>query len=306
MVFALVFVSVALVVSLGFLLLGSKERTASSPAAQGQLEAEGKARQAAEADLERKRKEVEELKASLGEVKDQLKQAKRKLYEQKEADKGPSDLAKEREQVERQASMQLEVVRAELATALGEIEKLKLEGKARKAAPAEAPAPEKVHKVIRELSEADKEKMQRLEQQAGKDRARAGELERELKSLKGRLETQNRFHKTTRSELELVKDKFRALEKRLNRTLLERDLLVRAIKDLEKKSGISAERIELSPEEVAASDQAVEERQRAEEKASAERQAQATQEAEQALQRAADPVPPPGSPEEDTQAQSAG
>ena len=56
-----------------------------------------------------------------------------------------------------------------------------------------------------------------------------------------------------------MKDKFKALEKRLNRTLLERDLLRRAIKDLEKKTGMLAERTELTPDEMAASDRKVEE-----------------------------------------------
>ena len=56
-----------------------------------------------------------------------------------------------------------------------------------------------------------------------------------------------------------MKDKYKALEKRLNRTLLERDLLRRAIKDLEKKTGMLAERTELTPDEMAASDRKVEE-----------------------------------------------
>ena len=49
--------------------------------------------------------------------------------------------------------------------------------------------------------------------------------------------------------------------------MLERDLMVRAIKDLEKKSGITAERVELTPDEIAASDQRVNEKQVAEAKA---------------------------------------
>jgi hypothetical protein len=49
--------------------------------------------------------------------------------------------------------------------------------------------------------------------------------------------------------------------------MLERDMMVRAIKDLEKKSGITAERIELTAEEAADSDKRVSEKQNAEAKA---------------------------------------
>jgi hypothetical protein len=118
---------------------------------------------------------------------------------------------------------------------------------------------------FRELSDADRERIQRLEQQAAKDRGRALELEHETKRLRGRIETQHRIYVVTKGELDLVKDKFKALEKRLNRTLLERDLLRRAIKDLERKSGILAERTELTPEEIADSDRKVEEKRAADE-----------------------------------------
>src|SRR6201999_4388311 len=96
---------------------------------------------------------------------------------------------------------------------------------------------EKPERRYRELSDTDREKMERLEQRALKEGNRALELEKEVKRLKGRGETQARVYTVTKGELDLAKDKFKALEKRLNRTLLERDLLRRAIRDLEKKSG---------------------------------------------------------------------
>jgi chromosome segregation ATPase len=127
--------------------------------------------------------------------------------------------------------------------------------------PAAEPAGEKDKgaRRYRELNDADREKMERLEHSANKERTRAAELDRELKRVKGRTETQQRIFNATKGELDLVKDKYKALEKRLNRTLLERDLLRRAIKDLEKKTGMAAERTELTPEEMAASDQRTEE-----------------------------------------------
>lgn len=266
----LVLVSVALLVTLGLLVFGPRRGAAPSQSAQQKLEAEVRARAATEADLERRRKELEEQRAQLQETREQLKQTKRKLFEQRESERDHRSLSRAREEVERSASLQLEAVRAELFAALTEIERSKREveaGKARRPPPpAEsppapvAPPPEKPARKFRELSDADRERMQRLEQQAAKERGHAAELDRELKRFRARLETQHRVYVVTKGELDLLKDKFKALEKRLNRTLLERDLIRRAIVDLEKRSGIVAERTELTPEEIAASDRRVEEK----------------------------------------------
>jgi chromosome segregation ATPase len=140
--------------------------------------------------------------------------------------------------------------------------------------PAAEPA-EKAPRRYRELNDADREKMERLEHTANKERSRATELERDLRKLKGAKETQQRIYNAVKGELDLVKDKYKALEKRMNRTLLERDLLRRAIKDLEKKTGMLADRTELTPDEVAASDQRTEDA--AKERAAAESQRAAAQ-----------------------------
>src|SRR5262249_60238243 len=99
---------------------------------------------------------------------------------------------------------------------------------------------------LRELSDTERRKMERLEHLANRERGRAQDLGAEVRRLKGRAETQARVYTVTKGELDLLKDKFKALEKRLNRTLLERDLLKRALRELEKKSGLVAERAELS------------------------------------------------------------
>src|SRR5262249_12007786 len=154
--------------------------------------------------------------------------------------------------------IQLETTRAELSNALAEVTKLKAEaegGKGKRrpeaapapvvAAPAPA-APEKpveqvvVQKVIRELNDADRAKMTELEQKAAKARYHEIELERELKTAKGRAESQARQLREVRKEAQLAKDKFRAVEARLNRTLLERDMTVRALRALEKTTGQNA------------------------------------------------------------------
>ncbi|MFY1828693.1 cell envelope biogenesis protein TolA [Myxococcus fulvus] len=325
MSFLVIALAVGLAISLYFNLFGGAKQTAlpssssaSNNAPRVELEADHKAARArAEAELQRKQKELDEHRTQLHEVKEQLKQTKRKVFEQKESDKGSQDLAKARAEVERNASIQLEQTRLELAQVLTENQRLKAEseGKGRRREP-QAPAPvaatpapqiaapakegESVvaaavpvvpaaevaredrspRRVIRELSEADKEKMDRLEQAANKDRLRAVELEKEVRRVKGRAETQQRVYTVTKHDLDLMKDKYKALEKRLNRTLLERDLMRRAIKDLEKKTGILAERTELTPEEMAASDQRTEETSRV--RAESEAQAAAQQQAPEA------------------------
>jgi cell division protein FtsN len=285
----------------------------SAPSARTDLVSDTQARAKAEAELQRKQRELDEQRAQLKEVKEELKQAKRKIFEQKEADKGAQDLARARAEVERGASIQLEQTRQELASALAEVQRLRTEAEARggrrreqpaaaapaAAAPAavpqiSAPASEPVvatavtvtpaaeaasqdrgQRRYRELNDADREKMERLEQTANKERTRAVELEKELRRVKGRTETQQRVYAATKGDLDLMKDKYKALEKRLNRTLLERDLLRRAIKDLEKKTGMLADRTELTPEEMAASDQRTEETSRV--RAETEAQAAAQQ-----------------------------
>jgi chromosome segregation ATPase len=217
----------------------------------------------------------------VNELRAELKQTKKRLHDQREDERGGQDLVKARVDVERSASQQLEVVRSELASALAEVSRLKNEAEAfrtRKpvaaapapvapapaaAAPAPAP-PEPPARRFRELSDTDREKMERMEHLANRERARAQDLGAEVRRLKGRAETQARVYTVIKGELDLLKDKFKALEKRLNRTLLERDLLKRALRDLEKKSGLLAERTELSAEEAAASDRSVEERSAAE------------------------------------------
>ena len=53
------------------------------------------------------------------------------------------------------------------------------------AATAAEPAAEKAPRRYRELNDADREKMERLEQTANKERTRAAELERELQAHQG-------------------------------------------------------------------------------------------------------------------------
>ena len=278
MALLLVIVSVALVVCLGLLIFGRSAPGVRTPAPAGASSGAPAARTGPDPELERKRREVEELKTTVVELRGELKQTRKKLHDRRESEKDGADLVKARADVERSASQQLEVVRSELAAALAEVSRLKSEAEAFRtrrpapapaphpAAPAPAPAapPPPEPRRFRELSDTDREKMERLEHLANRERSRAQELSAEVRRLKGRTETQARVYTVIKGELDLLKDKFKALEKRLNRTLLERDLLRRAIRDLEKKSGLAADRTELTADEVAASDRSVEERAAAE------------------------------------------
>jgi hypothetical protein len=275
----LVLVTIALVICLALLIFGGRHAPAPrAPAAAATPGAVPTTRSGPDPELERKRREVDELKAAVAELRGELKQTRKKLHDQREADKDGADLMKARAEVERSASQQLEVVRGELASALAEVSRLKGEAEAfrmRRPAAAPAPQPQPVPvptaappapepRRFRELSDTDREKMERLEHLANRERTRSQELSAEVRRLKGRTETQARVYTVVKGELDLLKDKFKALEKRLNRTLLERDLLRRAIRDLEKKSGLAADRTELTADEVAASDRSVEERAAAE------------------------------------------
>jgi len=258
-----------------------------------------------------------------------VKQLKKKIHEQRESDKEGHELVKARQEVERSASIQLEIVRTELHDARQEATRLRselemLRGRKGGGAPVSSPShpavpeahpekeKEKQQRVIRELSPQEKEKMERLEHQSAKDRARASELERDVKRLKSKADTQHRVYTATKGEADLLRDKFKALEKRLNRTLLEKDLMKRALKDLEKKSGHAAERTELTADEIAASDRTVDERIAAEAAEAARAQEKLAAEPAKSVEEAEAPPAPapaaeaaPAAPDPDRPAPSA-
>lgn len=294
---AIVILGIALIISLafnmGFLGGGSKPAPSAGATANTSPRPERRDDDAAtrlakaEGELEKKKKELEEVKKAQSELKDELKNTKKKLHGQKEEAKAGDDLVKARAEVERAASLQLETTRSELAAALADVQRLKAEAEnrgrkpkaerteERAAAPAPAAAPEEkkevvITRVIRELSEAEKEKMNRLEQEARSDKKKAIEAAAELRNVKARVEREKREAKRIYEEGRLARDKFRAVETRLNRTLLENDMVKRALVDLEKKTGQHAERFTPNAEELAASDAKVSERHAAEDRASEE------------------------------------
>ncbi len=299
MTILIIILGVALVASLAFnfgiigdnkpALPASSSTSSSSSASPARADDAAKSGKS-DAELEKKRKELDELRKSHNDLKDELKGIKKKFHEFKEEHKTGDDLARARGEVERQASIQLENTRAELATALSDLQRLRneAEGKGKKRperteAAAEKPAEEKVEKaekvekppevvtrVIRELSETEKERIAKLEAQSANNRRKAIEADKELKNLKAKLDKHHRESKHVFNEGNLAMAKFRAVETRLNRTLMENDLLKRAIATLEKKTGLHAEHTQPTAEEIAESDRSMKEKHAAEDKASRE------------------------------------
>ncbi len=318
-----VILGVLLAASLAFNLglVGSKttvrasSNTSSSAPASGRDDDDSARLAKAESELEKKRRELDDVKKAQGDLKAELKDAKKKLHDHKEQSKTGDDLVKARAEVERAASTQLETTRSELANALSEVQRLRseVENKGRKprpaspteavavtAAPVEAkteePRPQVVvQRVIRELSDTEKEKMQRLETQSSQDKKKAIELAAELRNVKGKIDREKREAKRIYEEGRLARDKFRAVEIRLNRTLLENDLLKGAIRGLEAKTGMAAEHQTPTAAELVHADATMNAKHAAEDKASQDAQAK-LEAAEATVAEVEVPTPMPSAP----------
>ncbi|MCL2011354.1 MAG: hypothetical protein FWG75_00990 [Cystobacterineae bacterium] len=205
--------------------------------------------------------ELQKTKGEFQKLKDELKQSKQKLFEAREKNKQWEAELKAQKQLERQALQEAENARLNSAELSTELSKLRLELETQKpfaktsapAAPSQTPAaePPRPAKLLRELNPAEKEKLENAERLVAAEHSRTQELEKELKNLKVRFELAQRQLKSFRSSGKLQKDKFRALEKRLNRTLLEKDLVLRAMYELENRCGLQASIVELPDKELA-------------------------------------------------------
>ncbi len=228
-----------------------------------------------DAEQVRRSKEIEGLRTELAVDRDELKAAKRKLFEATQVGKEQDDLARARTSVERIASVQLDATRAELAVAQAEIARLKnaalrvppLVERTPRTDVKPTPPPQR---VIRELSDADRARIAQLEGQVSAERKRANHAESEGRSIKSRMERMDREFKRVYSESNLARDKFRAIEIRLNRHLLENDLLRRAIAQLERQTGAAADRQAPTIEELDLADLTVRNRHQEEDRVEAE------------------------------------
>lgn len=282
MVFLIVLLGVALAVSLAFN-LGLVGRRASKPAVSlRDPAASSPSAKSIDAAPKREKKEADELRRELASARDEAKASKRKLFEISQGERAHDAQLKERAEAEAHATMQLAATREELAHVTAEVSRLQAaleaRGKVRSSAPspiatATTPAQPVTTKVVRELSGADREKIERLTVQAASDQRRVSSLEREARNLRTKMEAMMREGRRGHAETTLARDKFRAVEARLNRSLLENDLLRRAIADLEKRTGMSAERTSFTAEETAHFDAKMKEKHASEDLAEAQARA---------------------------------
>ena len=209
-----------------------------------------------ENDLEKKKKELEEVKKAQAELKDELKTAKKKLHDQREGDKSGDDLLKARAEVERAASMQLESTRAELADRAGRRAEAEDPGRGQEAprAPCEKPKEKKEEVKVERPAEGRHPRDPRaLRRREGPHRrasrpARRTIARRRTSSTASSRASRRRWtaRPATRSAC-TRRPSSPATSSAPSRCastarILENDLLKRAIKDLEKKSGVHAGR----------------------------------------------------------------
>lgn len=200
---------------------------------------------AVESEAKKSHDALEEKRKSVGELKEKLKDVKRRRHDEREADKLKKDIQAARAEIEREMERKLAATREEAAVSKDAVRKLTAEIealKSRRPAPVEQKAEAKVDEKAerpepqrRELSPEEKARLEKAEQGLAKATKRIEELEVEVKKARGRSETDRRVFVVQKGELELAKDKFRALEGRHNALVLERDELLKALALLDKE-----------------------------------------------------------------------
>ncbi|HCF58684.1 MAG TPA: hypothetical protein DFS52_11915 [Myxococcales bacterium] len=200
---------------------------------------------AVESEAKKSHDALEEKRKSVGELKEKLKDVKRRRHDEREADKLKKDIQAARAEIEREMERKLAATREEAAVSKDAVRKLTAEIealKSRRPAPVEQKVEAKVDEKAerpepqrRELSPEEKARLEKAEQGLAKATKRIEELEVEVKKARGRSETDRRVFVVQKGELELAKDKFRALEGRHNALVLERDELLKALALLDKE-----------------------------------------------------------------------
>lgn len=221
---------------------------ASSSKALAEVEALRTRLSAVESDAKKSQDALEEKRKSVEELKEKLKDVKRRRHEEREAEKLKKDIEAARAEIEREMERKLAATREEAEVSKGAVRKLTAEIealKSRRPAPVEQKAdgkadgkaerPERPEPQRRELSPEEKARLEKAEQGLAKATKRIEELEVEVKKARGRSETDRRVFVVQKGELELAKDKFRALEGRHNGLMLERDELLKALALLDKE-----------------------------------------------------------------------
>lgn len=185
--------------------------------------------------LAAKRRETDELK-------DRVRDAKKKRQEEREMEKFQRDLTKARQEIEVEMERKLSQAREEAEEARSIAKKLsvELEGLRSKRPMAvvapigEAPAAPQERKP-REPRPEELVRLEVAEKDLKEAREKAREFDAEVKRQKGRAETDRRVLLIQKKEIELAKDKYRALETKHNALIHERDDLRLSLYELEKE-----------------------------------------------------------------------
>jgi len=188
--------------------------------------------------LEAKRKEAEELK-------ERLKDVKKRRHEEKESARLKQDIEVAREEIERVMEKKLQLAREEAEISKSQVKKLTVEVEALKSRRAERvsePRPEAPKPVVdtrplepRYATPEEVTRAEEAEKAAVLARKKVEEAHEEVKKVRARAETDRRVFLVQKGELEVAKDRFRAIEAKFNALFLESEGLKKAVWLMEKE-----------------------------------------------------------------------
>ncbi|MHB8420723.1 MAG: hypothetical protein ACYDCL_21835 [Myxococcales bacterium] len=208
-------------------------------------------------------------KDELSDLREKVRELKTRVAEAQEQASRARAAEKARRESEEEAHQALSQARAEAAAAANEAKLAKEElALARRGRPAPAPvspAPkvEDAGKVeaaavaaLERKLEAERARLVEIEAHADSERKKAAEARVEVKRLESRLATSEKVYLVQKSEGELWKDRFRALEGRFNKLMHELDAMRRGVLALERR--LPQAKIEEARAEAAAEQKAME------------------------------------------------
>jgi chromosome segregation ATPase len=217
-------------------------RVAEEERLRAQLDAATRGAAAAKAEAKERRDEVSQLRADLD-------RAKKKAFEQQEAAKRLGGAQALREEVDRLAArlaearaeaehqgararaLEKEVEKANAAAERAKARAAEQPAAAPVAAPVPTPAPAAAPPADEGKLAAERERADRAEAKVADVRKRLLDVEKDLKAVRGRLETEKRVYMVQKSELELAGDRYAELKRRHDALRKDHDELVEAVRE---------------------------------------------------------------------------
>lgn len=215
----------------------------------------------AQGDLSSARSEAKERRDEVASLRSELQAAKKKSFEQAEAAKKNSGASAREAEIEK-LNTRLAEAKAEVAHKADklrvaeqaaerqakEVDRLRteLERKPAPQAPASAPAPEKPAPVAAPVADSGEVAVQRdradkAEAKLAETRKRVADLEKDVKGLRGRLETERRVFMVQKSEIELAGDRYAELRRRFDGLRRDHEELLDAVRQAAKEERRLAE-----------------------------------------------------------------